>query len=252
MKLLSKGNTKIEKTNNFEFNPFNKAFRVVSLSMMPDSIICPYSKIADCYDDCLKSSGRGRFDNVANARQAKTDYWHRDRKGFLNHLRHELTNFNKLCERQNVQGVVRLNTISDIQWERFGIPQSFPKLFFYDYTKIPKRVMNDYCLPSNYKLIYSFSGNKDYFKHYAKVPNNVPLAVVFKGALPNWFNGKEVIDGDKSDLLNAFSDGKVVGLLAKGKAKNSTSPFAIDNTKYAFAIHHTYGDEHKFGLREIA
>ena len=64
----STGNTKIRKTQNSE-----EAVRVASLSMMPDSVLCPWSKVAGCFDVCLKSSGRGRFDNVANGRQRKSE-----------------------------------------------------------------------------------------------------------------------------------------------------------------------------------
>jgi hypothetical protein len=54
------------------------------------------------------------------------------------------------------------------------------------------------------------------------------MAVVFRGHLPTHFRGREVIDGDKSDLINLRSGHVVVGLLAKGKAKHDTSGFVVD------------------------
>jgi len=47
--------------------------------------------------------------------------------------------------------------------------------------------------------------------------------------LPKTYLGKEVINGDKNDLINALnSDNKIVGLLAKGKAKTSDSDFIVN------------------------
>jgi len=54
------------------------------------------------------------------------------------------------------------------------------------------------------------------------------MAVVFRKRLPTHYMGREVIDGDKSDLDNLRSGHVVVGLLAKGKAKKDTSGFVVD------------------------
>jgi len=222
MKLLNTNasNTKIKKTQTL-----GDAIRLASLSMMPHIKICAGSKAAGCFEDCLKSSGRGRFNNVAAARQKKTDYWLQNREGFLLQLRAELSNFDKLCTRQNVTGWVRLNTISDIDWENFDIPQAFPNLNFYDYTKRVNRFQN---LPDNYRLILSYSGRRQYAKTVAARPAGVSMAVVFKGDnLPDIWNGERVIDGDKSDLIN-LDAGCIVGLRAKGKAKTNNNDFVVD------------------------
>ena len=221
MKLLNTGasNTKIAKTQKL-----HDAVRLASLSLMPHPQICAGSKAAGCFDDCLKSSGRGRFNNVANARQNKTDYWLDNRPAFLSQLERELFNFDKLCKKQNVSGWVRLNTISDISWEDHQIPQSFPALNFYDYTK---RVARFDKLPANYQLILSYSGRRQYQKTVARRPVGVSLAVVFKKYIPQFWNGERVIDGDKSDLIN-LKAGCVVGLLAKGRAVHNTNDFVVD------------------------
>ena len=118
MKLLSinASNTKIKKTQEKEL----VKTRLASLSLYPDNIICPGSIAAKCQDGCLVSAGRGRFDNVANARRAKTEFWHNDQAGFLAQLRKELANFDKLCKRQGVRGVVRLNTTDIVRDLRAG------------------------------------------------------------------------------------------------------------------------------------
>jgi hypothetical protein len=228
MKLLSinASNTKIAKTQKGEKIPT----RLASLSLYPDDIICAGSKAAKCQDGCLVSAGRGRFDNVANARRAKTAYFHADQSGFIDQLKKELTNFDKLCKRQNVRGVVRLNTISDIAWENYEIPQSFPDLTFYDYSKRVKRIGNT---PSNYSLMFSYSGAPSYKKQVEQMPAGYPMAVVFRGELPTDFMGRKVIDGDISDLDNLRAGHVVVGLRAKGKAKKDTTGFVVDSNLIA-------------------
>lgn len=222
-KLLSidGSNTKINKTQKAEAVPT----RLASLSLYPDDVICAGSKAADCMESCLKSAGMGVFSNVIAGRKAKTDWFHSDQSGFMDQLRRELSNFDKLCKRTGVVGYVRLNTISDIAWEQFDIPQSFPDLNFYDYTKRVRRLGKT---PANYNLMFSYSGVASYRKQVERMPDGYPMAVVFKGRLPTHFRGREVIDGDKSDLINLRSGHVVVGLLAKGKAKHDTSGFVVD------------------------
>ena len=227
MKLLNVGgsNTKIAKTIKRGEN-----IRVASLSLMPDRKICAGSKAAGCFETCLKSSGRGAFKNVATARQNKTDFYLSDRPGFLAQLRAELTNFDKLCTKQKVKGWVRLNTISDIDYENHGIPQAFPALNFYDYTKRADRLGRT---PSNYQLIFSYSGRKQYQKSVDKRPRHIPMAVVFRNELPPVWAGQKVIDGDLSDIVNVKAGGVIVGLRAKGKAKRDTSGFVVESNLIA-------------------
>ena len=228
MKLLSTSasNTKIAKTQKKE----KVQTRVASLSMLPDDVICPASKAAGCRAGCLESAGMGAFSNVKAGRKAKTDWFHADQVGFLDQLRKELGNFDTLCKRKGFVGQVRLNTISDIAWESLGIPQLFPDLSFYDYTKRVQRIGKT---PTNYKLMFSYSGARTYQKQVAQLPDGYPMAVVFRHSLPTHFMGRVVIDGDKSDLDNLRGGHVVVGLLAKGKAKKDTSGFVVDSNLIA-------------------
>ena len=128
MKLLDtgNGNTKIKKTATKARN-----VRVAQLSMMPDQKLCPSSLNAECFDLCLKHSGLALvYKSVNDARRKKTEFFHGDNKAFLDQLIRELGNFSKLCKKQNVKGVVRLNVLSDVPWEKHGVPQQFPELFF--------------------------------------------------------------------------------------------------------------------------
>lgn len=222
------GNTKVSKTESLA-----DGVRLASLSLMPDPIICAQSGAADCFNLCIKKSGRGRFDNVAQGRQRKTDYWHEDRAGFLAQLKRELANFEKLCHKTNKRPVVRLNVLSDIQWEKHGIPQAYPGIFAYDYTKQAHRIGKT---PENYKLIFSYSGAAKYQPQVQRaLKTDAPMAVVFTELPtdPNYrFLGRPVIDGDRSDLINVNAGPVIIGLRYKNTGASADtvagSPFIVD------------------------
>ena len=218
------GNTKIMKSQK------GTEIRIASLSLMPDSKICPASTLAQCFKPCLKFAGRGIMSNVAAGRQSKSDFWHDDKAGFLKQLRREIKNFITLCNKQNKQAAFRLNTISDINWERYGIPQDFPNAIFYDYTKSASRLEK---LPDNYQLIFSYSGAPKYQAQVQRaIKTEAPIAVVFRGHVPTgkYFLGREIVDGDASDLKNLRYKNKIVGLKLKGnnKTQKTKSPFVVD------------------------
>lgn len=223
MKLLARtGNTKLVKTAKGE------PVVLAGLSMMPTPELCPASKAAQCFDPCLKESGLAAvYKSVNEARQRKTDFFLADRDGFLAQLRRELGNLALYAIKHNKQAVVRLNVLSDVAWEQFGIPQEFPTIEFYDYTKRADRLGNT---PDNYQLMFSYSAAPKYQKQVNKaLQTDTPITVVFRGGLPAEYLGRPVIDGDKSDLDNLKARGHIVGLRVKGnEAKRSNSPFIVD------------------------
>jgi hypothetical protein len=227
MKLLvtNNGNTKIRKSAE------QSGFRIASLSLWPDLKICPGSKAANCMDPCLKSEGRGKMNSVMNARMTKTQLWHEDRERFLEMLFEEIFVWVRRCKKSGHQAAIRLNTISDIAWEQYGIFEEFPDLFGYDYTKRVQRLGRT---PDNYKLIFSYSAEPAYQGSVAQaLKTDHPLAVVFRGGLPNTYLGRQVIDGDKSDIINVNAGPVVIGLRAKGtsgkRSLASGSKFIVDN-----------------------
>jgi hypothetical protein len=54
------------------------------------------------------------------------------------------------------------------------------------------------------------------------------VAVVFRNKLPEAWKGFPVVSGDESDLRFLDPKGHVVGLIAKGKAKQDRSGFVVD------------------------
>lgn len=230
MKLLNTdgGNTKILKSMKSKLG--TDLIRIASLSLMPNKVLCPSRDIAGCKDPCLFTAGRGVMSNVAEGRRRKTEWFMSDRDGFLVQLRKEMHAFIRVCKRQGVKPVFRLNTISDVRWERFlDMEGEFVDAFFYDYTKLGARLHKK--LPSNYKLMFSYSAKAEYAQQVAlALATDVPMAVVFKGQLPEVFLGRKVIDGDVSDIANVQAGKVVIGLRAKGKAKEDVSDFVVDAT----------------------
>jgi hypothetical protein len=231
MKLLDTsktlGNPKVRKSG------IANAVRMATLTMHPDNIVCAGAKAAGCMKDCLKESGLGGvYPSINKARQARTDYWHNSKITFLDQLCRELRNFSKLCAKQGVQGVVRLNVMSDISWEEYDVPQSFPELQFYDYTKKARR-FHGQRQPDNYRLMFSYSGAKHYqsqVRSFLKSYSDAPMAVVFRNKnFPSTFMGRPVINGDDSDWVNVNNRGVVVGLVAKGPAKTNANGFVVEN-----------------------
>ena len=236
MKLLDTqgANPKAKKSAKYEF--YGQPVRYATLSMMPNDKLCPMRHKAGCAEPCLVTSGMGGVYPTVNAsRQAKTDFWMNDRQGFLSQLRGEMHNFIKLCAKQGKLPVFRLNTISDIPWERhLDMSGEFADAIFLDYTKIASRLGN---VPSNYHLIFSFSAKVEFAKQVASaLESDVPMSVVFRGKFPKTFLGKPVIDGDASDIVNAQKRGHIVGLKAKGKARNDVSNPFIVNTDNLIAV----------------
>ena len=207
---------------------------------MPTLELCPNSIRAKCLELCLKDSGFSEvYDSVNQARQRKTDWFLSDREGFLQQLRKELTTLQKYADKHNKQAIVRLNVLSDIPWERYNIPQDFPRIKFYDYTKRSNRLGKT---PSNYGLMFSWSGANAYQREVNNaLKTDAPMTVVFSKDLPEYFLGRKVYDGDISDLDNLDQKGMIIGLRLKGNknkrdyAKNG-SDFVVDSDKLANLI----------------
>lgn len=201
--------------------------------------ICPFAKAAGCIDACLNTAGRGIFNNVQQARLNRTKLFHSDINAFMHKLSIEIEALEKTAIKNGLIPVVRLNGLSDINFEdiRFDyefihnkirsvtIFELFPDIQFYDYTKNPNRDN----LPKNYDLTFSYS-NKPEFKKFNEIAikKGMRLAAVFSDQnLPAYFMGLPVLNGDESDLTFLAPKNTILGLYAKGKAKKDNSGFII-------------------------
>ena len=227
-KLLSvNSNPKIDKSNKVSEKYWSCIMHLRPISTK----ICPYQDIAKCKEACLNTAGLGGvYPSIQKARQKKTDLFLNDRDEFMQVLVKDIHTFLRACKRKDKLPAIRLNGTSDIQWEKIDIEgqnifEMFPQIQFYDYTKIPTRKVDN--IP-NYHLTWSYSeANEKYAKMFDKVPNN--KAVVFKNKiLPTMFKGLKVIDGDTHDMRFLDKPNSVVGLKAKGKARQDKSGFVIN------------------------
>ena len=225
-------NTKLKKSSKGVYN-------VAGLSLMPSLKFCPMSKNAGCFDLCLKSAGRGKFNNVVNARNNKSNFYNNDKNLFIELLIHELKLHVINCKKNNVNPSARLNVLSDIPYEKifinnFGVTvfDLFQEIYFYDYTKRSNRL--EACNKiKNYKLMFSYSGKQEYQKQVSKaIEFSNPIAVVFKNEFPKMFLNRPVFNGDLSDIDNSTKDNHIIGLKAKGSiARNSFNDFVVDLPK---------------------
>ena len=195
--------------------------------------VCPMAEQAGCVDGCLNSAGMGKFSNVQKARIAKTAWFNLDPKGFLDALKQDIDRFASWAIRKGLTPTIRLNGTSDIRFERYGVPQAFPELQFYDYTKLHNRKG----LPENYSLTWSYSqASKAYSDRLGDViKSGMNAAVVFRNGIPASFKSVPTIDGDKHDLRFLDPLGVIVGLKAKGKAVRDQSGFVIDTGVSSYA-----------------
>ena len=233
MQLLSTvANAKIEKTNAVG----GENYLYAEMSLMPNHRICGGSKAAGCMDACLRNAGRGVFPNVRQARERKSEWFMTHPTGFKAQLVDELESLLKKAQKQGKTLRVRLNCLSDISWELQpclrngmafkGIPQAFPEIQFYDYTKLANRLGKT---PANYHLTFSYSGVPTY-KNQVKMAQSTDanIAVVFHGKeLPVTFMSRKVIDGDLHDARIDDPKGVIVGLRAKGTARKDVSGFVV-------------------------
>lgn len=175
-----------------------------------------------CKSMCLYTAGRGAFTNVQQARINRTKLFFEQQEQFLELLHKELTIFKAYCEEHQVQGNVRLNGTSDLDFinlvvkEDKNIFKLFPTLSFYDYTKHYERVSNE----PNLFLLYSRTEETPLQTVKDMVAQGKNVAAVFD-ELPDTWEGMKVVNGDLSDMRSKDESGVVVGLLAKGKAKKS-------------------------------
>jgi len=154
--------------------------------------------------------------------EERTKLFHWSKKNFYIKLVGEIGRHVAKADRKGAMPAIRLNGTSDIMWERIfpNLFKVFPQVQFFDYTKFPIDLRKH--LPSNYYLVRSNSEDNNHLLE-DMICNGSNVCVVFdtkrKDALPQFYRGIPVIDGDMTDLRFLDPTGVVVGLRAKGKAR---------------------------------
>ena len=181
--------------------------------------VCPM-RSDECTAACLNESGHNRIDihdnTINKARITKTKLFFEQRDFFMRWLQDEIAAAKAKAEAAGMKFSVRLNGTSDLSPEQFhlngkNILELFPDVQFYDYTKVPKRILltKKY---SNYDITFSYSG-KNAVQCLDALAQDVRIAVVFE-ELPESFWGYPVIDGDAYDM-RYLDDIVIVGLKYK-------------------------------------
>ena len=236
--LLTTGNPKIEKGLEFGYLPFILHLAPADLSGFET---CPKRTIG-CSAACLNTAGRGGMfkrgestNTIQQARIRKTRYFFTDRAAFLADLVKDIERAIVKAKRLGLVPVFRLNGTSDLSWEKYSVirkNESFPNIFlafpdvqFYDYTKILGRKIQ--AIP-NYHLTFSAADGNDRDVNKA-ITQGYNVAVVFgikkTDPLPGKYLDLPVFNGDDSDLRFLDPSNVIVGLYAKGRAKNDLSGF---------------------------
>lgn len=190
------------------------------------------SATAGCEAACLNTAGRGGIfkvgeadNSIQKARRRRTAWYFARRNEFLLQLDAEIGTHKRRAARKGFSPAVRLNGTSDIKWESVKLDgmtlfERHEDVVFYDYTKHLRDVSD---IP-NYSLTFSLAENNESRAELA-LQMGLNVAVVFH-SVPEEFWGYPVFDGDKSDLRFLDPKGVVVGLKAKGKARQDrTSGF---------------------------
>ena len=201
--------------------------------------VCPMAKKAGCEKPCLDFAGRGKFERTRKSRIRKTRLLFEDRALFLALLRKDIKALIRKAERENLIPCVRLNGTSDLVWNE--IIEEFPKLQFYDYSKMYSRVNHRI---KNYHLTLSAGKDTTTLAISRLLWRGNNVAVVFRTKNPQdhiFIMGKKwpLIDGDETDLrfLDPKNEllrngGVVVALTAKGKARKDYSGFVKEVKTY--------------------
>jgi hypothetical protein len=194
-----------------------------------------------CATGCLgPHSGRALlFQMITQARIRKTDLYFADRQAFCDILKKDMIRLSNRAEKKRIKIQVRLNGTSDLDFiailkNRTGLDvRTLPGLSFYDYTKQIGKFKKYH--GSDYKLTFSRS-EKNTLECIEAIKYG-PVAVVFDTKknqdLPGTFsfdgiNHFPVIDGDKADdLMVNLGSGFILGLRAKGKAKEDKTGFVV-------------------------
>lgn len=207
---------------------------------LTSGVFCPRASKA-CLSVCLgHTSGRMTLLQSANARDRRTALYAVDQEYFMDLLRCDLRQLREDARMEGMTPAVRLNGTSDIPWETLhgDLFVEFEDLEFYDYTKVPSRVrkfllgrsgLADF--PANYHLTFSLSETNE-AEAASLLKAGAGVAVVFWPDLPESYCGFPVIDGDRHDarFLDDEPEGYIVGLVAKGIAREDLSGFVVQRT----------------------
>lgn len=228
-RLLSKTGSNAKTIKSDKGGEYLTAIMYLAPAKVSGKEVCP-ARSPGCSAGCLYTAGRAEvFPSIMKSRVRKTKLFHNDRTAFLARLHKDIGSHVRKCEKLGVKPTVRLNGTSDIPWEIVApsVFTAFPDVQFYDYTKIETRMGTTWKKPLNYHLTFSRSEkNEDACRRVLAQGGNV--AAVFRNGMPDSYMGKPVYSGDKHDLRFTDPEGRVIGLVAKGRARKDKTGFVVN------------------------
>jgi hypothetical protein len=200
--------------------------------------VCPMASNG-CIAACLHTAGNPLYMQAKhNARIERTRAYFKARSAFMALLAFEIQALADKAKAKDMLCGIRLNATSDISFESIpvefngikyrSIIDYFWQIQFYDYTKVTKRAIKwaKGELPENYHLTFSKTEANDN-ECVDVLKSGGTVAMVFEKKLPETYLGFPVINGDETDFRPLDPAGHIVGLKAKGKAKQDNSGFVI-------------------------
>ena len=189
--------------------------------------VCTHASVG-CKLACLNTAGRAQIlPMILEARKRKTRELFADRQNFMQELGKDIASIERKAKRLGLIPCIRVNGTSDLPWLAHAMALQFPEVQFYDYTKHPKpwtRTLPNYHLTFSYSEV-NLEDSLDALRH------GVNVAVVFGIAkskpLPEAWQGFPVVNGDETDLRFLDAKGCVIGLHAKGRAKQDCTGFVV-------------------------
>ncbi len=231
MTLLGNGRTNAKTKKMLDEFGYEMVIQYLAPDMVADNMhtICPWST-PGCRDSCLYTAGRGAMRMVQDSRINKTLEFLKDKQGYANRLTAELVNLESRAISKGYTPVARLNGTSDIQWEDYINMEALPNVQFYDYCKSYTRMQKflEGGLPENYHLTYSYNEHTTQQQVDTIINKGGNVAVVFRDTIPKEFMGTKVISGMEHDFRFLDTGGRIVGLLARGRAKQDSTGFVVD------------------------
>jgi hypothetical protein len=229
-KLLSPG-TSNSKTQKNEFLTYILYMAPAAQNSIGRNL-CPESS-PGCVAGCLFTAGRAAiFSMINEARSKKTEFFLSNRNEFLQQLKNELKNAEKLAAKKEAKVVVRLNGTTDIDFVKLFKTIGFDaldnaNLHYYDYTKILHKAIK-HVNTKNYTVTFSRSEtNWNQCTTALEAGVNVSVVADHKMEIPSHYKGFPVVDGDAADDVMLKVQGHVIWLKAKGRAKKDTTGFVI-------------------------
>ena len=89
--------------------------------LVPDAKICAHARLAGCMIPCLKSAGRGAFNSVQAAREAKTQFFYQHQNAYMLSLAADIWSLVRRAAKLGLTPLVRPNGTSDIPYENIPV-----------------------------------------------------------------------------------------------------------------------------------